>query len=534
MNPLEFEEIRYGNIDFSRATEEMNDLLRAASGEEEWRPQAYSLPRFATPYPAQLEAIQQAQESPARAVILIGPPGSGKSFVNEVIAEGTGQYDRGLVLCTTKALQEQYLRDFPWARLVMGKDNYNCLIPGFRTTAEASRARRCNECMYREQHLSPYYKAAEEADGAKIAVSNVAYHWVQRNLPKGGYLRNRDTIVFDEAHELEKTLLGQLDIELNESKFRAAGVALPINNTAEEWTAFVEQVNLKRSKFEDEDIFAVNRVMQAVRDEWIIEETDTGWALRPTWFEGKKWFWPLSQGAEKLVFSSATIFHPKHLAQEVANEADYEVIEMPSRFPAGLRQMLFFPVARVSRNMSSYDEEVLAENMDRLIERHAGQKGIIHSVSYDLMQRMVNRSRNKARLVYHTSARDRNAAVERFMRSTDGVIISPSMTTGYDFPYDHCRFQIMLKLPMPNIGDSRVKARRAERKDLETADIGSTILQAYGRGMRAEDDWCFTYSLDRFMWWWYQKNAELFPKYFRDAVVPPGQIMRNILGWSTS
>jgi hypothetical protein len=34
-------------------------------------------------------------------------------------------------------------------------------------------------------------------------------------------------------------------------------------------------------------------------------------------------------------------------------------------------------------------------------------------------------------------------------RKAPAFLVSPSMTTGWDFPYDQCRWQIIAKVPIP-------------------------------------------------------------------------------------
>ena len=46
------------------------------------------------------------------------------------------------------------------------------------------------------------------------------------------------------------------------------------------------------------------------------------------------------------------------------------------------------------------------------------------------------------------------------------------------------------------------------------------IEQAYGRGMRAKDDWCDCYILDQSFQRLLNVNRDLFSKYFLDAIVP--------------
>ena len=122
--------------------------------------------------------------------------------------------------------------------------------------------------------------------------------------------------------------------------------------------------------------------------------------------------------------------------------------------------------------------------------------------------------------MWHSST-NRESVLTEFKESLGNrVLISPSMTTGVDLPGDLLRFQIIAKLPIPYLGDPRVAQRRRENKAIENAEISSTLIQMYGRGMRTAQDWAVTYILDKWAYYFYQSQVKRgkFPKYFVEAV----------------
>ena len=100
------------------------------------------------------------------------------------------------------------------------------------------------------------------------------------------------------------------------------------------------------------------------------------------------------------------------------------------------------------------------------------------------------------------------------------MLVSPSMNEGVDLPYDDCRFQIIYKIPYPNILDAQIKARKNIDDYWYLYKTALTLLQTYGRGMRAEDDYCTTYIIDnrvkRFVF--QNKKNGLIPDYFIEAI----------------
>ena len=76
------------------------------------------------------------------------------------------------------------------------------------------------------------------------------------------------------------------------------------------------------------------------------------------------------------------------------------------------------------------------------------------------------------------------------------VLVSPSMSEGVDLPYEKCQFQVIYKIPFPYLGDPQINQRKQQDPSWYAYKTIMTLLQAYGRGMRAEDDYCETYILD--------------------------------------
>ena len=70
------------------------------------------------------------------------------------------------------------------------------------------------------------------------------------------------------------------------------------------------------------------------------------------------------------------------------------------------------------------------------------------------------------------------------------------MNEGVDLPGDECRFQIIYKLPYPDLGDRQIMLRANADEDWYNYKTALSLIQTYGRGMRFEDDYCVTYFID--------------------------------------
>lgn len=482
-----------------------------------------SVRQFYTPYPDQEDAVAAAIKSTKPCIAIIGPPGSGKSMVNLLLAE---QYPKSAILCVTKQLQKQYedygLED---VALVMGKNNYPCPM-GYSVNCEKSDEKNlCKKCMLKESLECDYWKAEADADASPIAVTNYAYYFMQ--VYYGQALHNRHSVIFDEAHEFDKTILGLMDVEFRRPYDEPRlGVKLPRDFNRQSWRE-VKAIADTRLGWDKEALnlktqFAITEIAFANPDAWIFEQQGDIITIRPKWVD-PIWTKPLIENAHKVVLSSAT-FYPPYVGSLLGfAEEDIEVIEMPSTFPKEYRPFIFKPVARVSTHKGTEEESAeldkLVLEIDKMLADHPNDKGLIHTVSYKLRDVILQRTRFPERFMTHESS-TRNKAIEQFRRAPAGkVMASPSMTTGVDLPYEQCAFQIIAKLPVPSLGDSRVVARKNERKEVHDAEVANTLVQMYGRAMRGADDFGITYCLDVWGKYFYEGHRGLFPKYVQEAVV---------------
>jgi Rad3-related DNA helicase len=91
------------------------------------------------------------------------------------------------------------------------------------------------------------------------------------------------------------------------------------------------------------------------------------------------------------------------------------------------------------------------------------------------------------------------------------------MATGWDFPYDECRWQIIIKLPYPDIRGNIVKTRSKEDKDFTAYLVMQQLIQASGRGVRGKEDWCETFIIDNNIQWFLERNSHLSVSWFKGA-----------------
>ena len=154
-----------------------------------------------------------------------------------------------------------------------------------------------------------------------------------------------------------------------------------------------------------------------------------------------------------------------------------------------------------------------------ILDKHNDEKGLIHTNSYKCQQYITDHIKDQ-RILSHTP-KTREKTLEEFEKSKNPyVLVSPSMSEGVDLPYEKCEFQVIYKVPYPYLGDKQINERKNMDPEWYAYKTVMTLLQAYGRGMRAENDHCDTYVLDKNIQTLLRNKMyrKLIPKFFREAI----------------
>jgi Rad3-related DNA helicase len=97
-------------------------------------------------------------------------------------------------------------------------------------------------------------------------------------------------------------------------------------------------------------------------------------------------------------------------------------------------------------------------------------------------------------------------------------LISPSLHLGVDLKDDYSRFQIIVKVPYPDLTDKRVARKKEMDPNWYTWSTVLRLVQSYGRSVRSAEDHATTYILDASISFLLKKGQELIPKWFTEAI----------------
>jgi len=155
---------------------------------------------------------------------------------------------------------------------------------------------------------------------------------------------------------------------------------------------------------------------------------------------------------------------------------------------------------------------------------HPREKGLIHAPSYAAGRRLVahlaaGEPMLSRRLIWVDSTEAKARALELHRASPmPTVLVSPSLREGVDLPDDFLRFQVVTKLPYPDLGDPWTAARQTRDPRWYALETAKALVQAYGRSCRHAEDHGVTYILDGQFERFLRQYRVLLPPWFLDAV----------------
>jgi Rad3-related DNA helicase len=538
--------------------------------------------RFAEWRAFQDQAIWDASEADARFVMQVVPTGAGKSLIYTMLAVLLKA--RTMVLTRTKALQDQLTRDFASIGLksIKGMNAYVCnaMQPGGelygifgQQQIKAGHIIGCDEgpcrvgahCTLKSGGCD-YYDDVERVKQAALGVSNYTYWMHQHKHGKG--LGKYDLLVLDEAHDAPDALSEFLTVSLEAWQLAKMG-AQPLDGDADydQWAQWaghywvkiagkaeqlameIRQAHSERRRVNMADVGEARILGQLSTILDTIRKMDSTWVCYTRTEPKKQWVftpaWPapwaeksLFLGIPRIILTSATV-RPKTAHYLGIQDKDLHLTEYPAIFPAGRRPVVHIPTARVVHTWEHTAQRRWLARIDQILAARPDRKGIIHTVSYARAKQIYLNSEHRERMITHSTEGTRLAITKFKQADQDSgkVLVSPSVTTGYDFPYEECEFQIIVKIPFPDSRDPVLKARQASDAEYGMYQTLQTLVQECGRGMRAEDDYCETFIIDDLVKWAVWRHKHLVPEWFLGTLktvevipAPPPRINRKRAG----
>lgn len=540
----------------------------------------WSLKGF-SPRPEQvriIDQIVQAIDRGCKNIVLEAGTGVGKSAIATSIAKKIADDDgNSYILTRTKQLQEQYLKDFSYMLTeIKGRNNYVCFngssIDFIFMCDTCDKNKPCSNCSYVHHRTMAQYADTTLANYDYLYYGNTyTDKWDKRTL-----------IVLDEAHKFESFIMSKVTRTFTDKYCKEAyGIDIfsDIRNGADlseyihvsAWIPLIEKIIKKLYELEDEykrklsqklskrtkaslkkkikkiptTVQNYHNLIGELKDNsenWVVLLPTKSQILNPKITNCKIEFKPitatkftkniLSLGETRL-FMTATIGDEDKFCEWINIDKDktYFIYEKGS-FPVENRPIYRTYVTNMKGshkdskgwNVPNWKTESGLDKIREICNKYPNEKGIIHTTShaqtYWIKENLTDLPiwTIEADKKQNMDERTREELIDTFIKIKKPVIlVGAGIKDGVDFKDDACRFQILYKTPYPAF-DAQVRKRNMKDKVWWNYQAVMDSMQAYGRGVRSETDYCDFYILDSQFDNLLHQWKHLFNEYFLEAI----------------
>jgi Rad3-related DNA helicase len=510
-------------------------------------PPHYGFTKFQQWRPSQITAIRHILKSKKKFVACSIPTGGGKSLIYTAAAR-IGNLGRVLILTSTKGLQDQLIADFAANGMVqiMGKANYPC----YEQKNSYCDLGPCNfgyECPLKDAGCA-YFDSLAIARNSNLVVTNYHYYLKMSSIgDQNRALGYFDTVICDEGHELPDILADHISLTLDIDKVKEIHDAdIPnYGQDFDKWAIWAKELQQRISaeltslriaishRFTSKLATAIAKREKLVEQLQFVAEIPSRAQYRhfcnydtennsikfgPVEFYRYWSDWEMFNTFRKVIIISATLREKSMYLLGLGPE-DYDFLDMPSVFPIENSPKIHVSTIRLNRATSDKElADVWVKKIDNIIDSRLDRKGIIHVTSYRYAKVIAEYSRHRNLMFVSTGARKNKELVELFKRAkAPAILVGPAFTTGYDFPDEQCQYQIIGKLPFPNIGDTFLQEKAKHDYFLIPYKVAQTLVQATGRGTRHEKDKCENIIIDDCVVDFVARHRQFFPKWWLDG-----------------
>ncbi len=402
-------------------------------------------------------------------------------------------------------------------------------------------------CLYYDQKWSGF--------DAPSTVYNYPFFFSE--MKHAGDIPHRRLLVCDEVHDLEKQIVSFASFALERSALQPYhdrvrhGEKLVIPDMGRDNPAswldvllrFKEELEefLDSSHAGDDEqgrvavcMDMVDAIMSFAED---LKANPTNWVVSSLEKDGEgsveevgfqpilvgKYTAPLFSVADSILLMSATVFSKERLCDVlgIREEEACFVRVSESSFPVENRKIRALNVAQLNQATMEASLPIISRAIDEIMSNHPGERGVVHTTSYKQVNYIMEHlsEPNRDRLTTTEGNPDRSGLLRGHGVKTGSVLISPSLFQGVDLKDELSRFQVIVKVPYPDLSDRRTAVLLQRNQTWYDWQTALRLVQTYGRSVRSETDYAVTYVLDSHFMSFLRIHRDLFPAYFLEALV---------------
>jgi Rad3-related DNA helicase len=362
----------------------------------------------------------------------------------------------------------------------------------------------------------------------------------------------RHLMVIDECHNTEAQLLNFVSFTLTDGMLKEFGIFIPkLSHPVDylEWMEEAKVMDTLRSAMihaeRESDVDKVEDLRQMLTKlkmfgDNLSEHPDAEWVseyeekkirgmvyrrvtIKPVFVHHFSHRF-LFNYADHVLMMSATVLDVDVLCRSLGvKREEVAALRMRSRFPVENRPIIIKSVAKMTGGKKQMPQWApkLAKGVNHIVKMHAGERGIIHTHNFAIMEYLLNNCKQvvRDRFLNQRDFRDKMQMLEEHAGSDDTVIVAPAMHEGLDLAGDLSRFQIICKVPYANFFDDAQLSRRVELdRRYYTWMTALKLVQSYGRSIRSEDDHAVTYIMDSAIHFFLKQARSMMPQWFTEAI----------------
>ena len=495
--------------------------------------------------------------------LMNAPTGVGKSLFSIMVANWYKNYINSNakidLLTNSKVLQSQYVREFPFISSLKGKANYSCST----YNSNCQDGKELNKALKKTCTACPYTLAMSSWEKSDISLTN--FHlFITLHLFLPNVIENRcNVLIIDEAHDFEAVLcdfisnkvsqrtlkkLGFNDASINKIDKEMNGIKNTnqfIKYIEDELTHYLEKLEEAHTNRIGNQSISTNEKIKLSKELANIESSRLSFKKLIEDYSINPDNWVLDIEVDKKftlfqkIFNIQPVWAYNYLKKIIYDKYDHIIFildknmfaylnglepnlctyfNVDSPFAIKNRRVKYIKVGKMSFNEKKETWLKQQSVLEKIFNKHKNEKGIIHTGNYELAEWLKEKYGKNEKFLFPT-VEDKDAILLKHIQSKKPtILVSPSMMNGVDLKDDLSRFQVILKMPYPNLKSNRVKKRMNDYKDWYSYKTVADLIQSYGRSIRSDDDYAITYILDSNFSNILQRSYKLLPIWFINAI----------------
>lgn len=519
-----------------------------------------------------VECVKGVIKDDCDVVLLVAPTGSGKSLILNTVALVCNIMFGDRAFCTTplNSLVDQIDNDelIDDAITIKGRNNYPCINDkDYGTAVDRAICQRQPDFDCDIKGDCKYYGKKREAIDHYFSVTNMSYIMSEGladvdNESMDNMFGKREIIEVDECQSVEDYAMNYISFTVSENnvgEMVMENIDIPLgmeddfehmvdwvsnevkpalNEALSKYDGYVTEGQVKEKERLSNFLARTDNFLKDAEEyDWVCEikrevnkngEDDIKVVFQPVtvgrFLEDLLW----SRGST-VILSSATIPGGDWIDEVGLSGSNVRHISVPSTFPVENRPIYIShseDIGKMTKGKREKNALPMIEKIIEIADHHGGERGFVHCRSYNIMKLLRRSALNNGHREWFREngmvqdRSDREESLERWLDSDKQVFFSVAMDEGIDLDGDECRWQVLAKTLYKSMSDKRVRYRVQERGEWDwyNSHAAVQIQQAYGRAVRSPTDEAVFYILDKSAKSLINMNAELFNKWFLEAI----------------